>query len=397
MILSILSILALGAGICHLLMALLLVWNRWRTPTLPVLAVRAPAPRVVAVVPARNEEANIGPCVRSLLAQDYPALRVRVVDDHSTDRTAERVRDLAAADARLELLQAPALPPGWLGKPHALWCGTRGQDPDYFLFVDADMRLAPDALGRAVAAAEQNGAALLTVVPRLLAESFWERAIQPVVASLLFSLLDPVKVNDPGSRVASANGPLLLFSREGYQRIGGHAAVAGEVVEDLRLAQAVKAAGLRLCYLHAIGAARLRMYDSLGGIVAGWSKNFHVALGRARWLAPLLSVLIAWVYAWPTVCLGLALHLLATGAQGPVALLLAVYGADWLGRLSLSWNYGITPRGVRALGGLVVAGILCNSVYRAAFGRPVRWRGRDCPAVPPTGPRQGGCGSAGAC
>lgn len=364
-------------GTCHLLIALLLTWNRLRTPALrdaPPLP--APPPSVLVVIPARNEEANIGDCVRSVLAQRYERLRVRVVDDHSTDGTAAQVRALCegpSGDRRLELMAAPDLPPGWLGKPHALHAGTRDAAADYLLFLDADMRLAPEALGKAVAAAAGAGAGLLTVVPRLLVEGFWERAVQPVVASLLFALLDPVRVRDPRSAFASANGPFLLFRRDAYERIGGHAAVAGEVVEDLRLAQLVKRAGLGLAYLHGVDLCEIRMYDSLRAIMAGWSKNFHVALGKAQVLAPLGSLLIALCFGLPAVGLWAGVLL-----RDPALCLIGglSYGADLLGRLSLSWNYGVRFGGMRTLGGLMVAYILSRSAYRSARGQKVMWRGR---------------------
>lgn len=362
-------------------MALLLLWNRSRTtPLEPDPAPGARPPSVLVVIPARNEEANIGDCVRSVLAQDYPNLRVRVVDDHSTDRTAAIVQDLAAADPRLTLLHAPALPPRWLGKPHALHAGTRGAEADYFLFLDADVRLAASTVRRSIATAQKSQAGLSTLTPSLRAESFWERAAQPVIGMLLFSLLDPVKIRDPDSEVVAAYGPYLLFERSAYERIGGHGAVAMEVVEDLRLGQLVKRARLGLGYAHGVDGVALRMYDSLQALLAGWRKNFHIALGPALWLGPIAALAVTLIFGWPTVALLLvALRWLLTksvSASFAVPALLC-YGADWLARLSLARTFRITWRGARALGGLVVAYILCSSCYRAWRGKPVSWRGRS--------------------
>lgn len=368
------------------MMALLLLWNRRRTPALEREPALGPAPpSVLAIVPARNEEANIEACVRSVLAQDYPHLRVRVVDDHSTDRTAAIVRSLAAADSRLELMHAPALPPRWLGKPHALHAGTRGAEADYFLFLDADVRLAPTAVRRSIASAQKSQAGLLTMTLSLLAESFWERAAQPVIGMLLYSLLDPVKVRDPDSEVAAAYGPYLLFERSAYERIGGHNAVAMEVVEDLRLAQLVKRARLNFGYVHGVDGAALRMYDSLRSLLAGWRKNFHVALGSALWLGPIAALAVALIFGWPTLAiLVVALRWVFTKSMSAAFVVPALlcYGADWLARLSLAHNFRITRRGVRALGGLVVAYILCSSCYRAWRGKPVTWRGRSYDSGP---------------
>ena len=362
-------------------MALLLLWNRHRTTPLEAEPPPSAEPAsVLVVIPARNEEANIEACVRSVLTQDYPGLGVRVVDDHSTDRTAALVQALAANDSRLELLHAPTLPAGWLGKPHALHAGTRGAEADYFLFVDADLRLAPSAVRRSIAAAQKSRAGLLTMTPALLAEGFWERAAQPVVGMLLFSLIDPVKVRDPDSDVAAAYGPYLLFKRTAYDQIGGHRSVATEVVEDLRLAQHIKRERLGFGYVHGVDAIELRMYDSLRSLVAGWRKNFHVALGSALWLGPIAAAAVTVIFGWPTVAILAAALRCLVAESTPTSLLwpaMFCYGADWLARISLAHNYRITRRGVRMLGGLVVAYILCSSCYRAWRGKPVTWRGRS--------------------
>lgn len=374
--------LCVAAGICHLLMALLLAWNRVRTPLLSSGdgELSIPSPSVLIVVPARNEESNIEACVRSLLAQDYPQLRIRVVDDNSTDRTAAMVEAISREDARLELIRAPHLPAGWMGKPHALHVGAKDATADYLLFVDADLRLSPQTLRRSIALAERSGAGMLTVLPALLAESFWERAVQPVVALLLFALLDPVKVADPESEAAAAYGPFLLFRRSAYLQIGGHTAVAGEIIEDLRLAQLIKQAKLPLVYIHGPDGARLRMYESLQGLINGWRKNFHIALGRSQWFAPIGALLIALILTLPTCAFLAMVGALAMGVPLPKLLIVSAlfaYGADWLARLSLSWNFGLTWRGVRSVGGLVVAYILLSSAYRAATGKAVTWRGRS--------------------
>jgi cellulose synthase/poly-beta-1,6-N-acetylglucosamine synthase-like glycosyltransferase len=375
------TILCWVVGVCHALMALLLPWNRWRTTPLerdPTAG--ADCPSVLIVVPARNEETNIEACVRSLLAQDYPRMQVCVVDDQSTDRTAAIVRALAASDPRLELRQSPPLPAGWLGKPHALDVGTRGGKADYFLFIDADVRLQPSTLRRSIASAQKSQAGLLTVTPTLIAESFWERAAQPVIGMLLYSLLDPVKVRNPDSSVAAAYGPYLLFKRSAYEKIGGHGSVAMEVIEDLRLAQIVKQARLGLGYVHGVDGVDLRMYDSLRALVNGWRKNFHIVLGQALWISPLAAIAVTLVFTLPTVAIAVTgLRWLIHCSLDAASALPAVfcYLADWLARISLHRNFRITWRGSRALGGLVVAYILCSSSYRAWKGKPVTWRGRS--------------------
>lgn len=364
---------------CHLALAFLLFFNRARTPRLEAVAV-PPTSSVLVVVPARNEEHNIGDCVSAILLQDYPRglLSVRVVDDHSTDRTRSIIQALAQRDSRLSMVLPPPLPAGWLGKPHAVYHGAFGAQADYLLFVDADVRLARDAVSRAVVLADRTRAGLTTVMPKLCADSFWERATQPVIGLLLYGLLDPVRVNDPHKQDAAGFGPFMLFHRQAYETLGGHEAVRHEIIEDLRLAQKTKEQGLGLLVAHGTGSVCLRMYDSLASLVAGWSKNFFVVLGKAKGLAPVFALVLTAVFALPTVGVWATLTFAAVRGHFPegAALPLLAYAADWLARLSLWRNYDVTPRGVRSLGGLVVAYILCLSAYRAAFGKTQTWRGR---------------------
>ena len=351
----------------------LLVWfNHRHTPPLGRAVELSEAPGLLCVVPARNEEQNIVPCVESLAASRYPGrLRIRVVDDGSTDRTAVLVRALAERSAGVELVAADAPPPGWLGKNHALFVGTRGAEEPWLLFVDADTRVAPDCLARAMGAALDRRADLLTMIPRIEALSFWERAVQPMIAGLIVASLPARDVNDPGKRAAAGIGPFMLFRRAAYERIGGHQAVRGEVVEDLALAEAVKKNGLQLSLVRGIELASLRMYDSLGAIVRGWSKNFHIALGPVPWTAPLVAALLLIVFAGPYLLpiLAVAKSECAATWVGIGAALVALAG-----RFDLARRYGVTARSpwLAPLGAVVVALILLRSVLPMA----VQWKGR---------------------
>ncbi|MSP59864.1 MAG: glycosyltransferase [Myxococcales bacterium] len=372
MTLLVLSLLALAG---QLLSALAVWWNHLHTPDVALGAPVNEAPPLLVIVPARNEEHNIAACVASLLASDYPRLLVRVVDDGSTDRTVERARAAAADDPRFDLLPAGDLPPGWLGKNHALWVGARApsatSEPPWVLFLDADLRVAPTCLARAVAAAERTSADLFTMMPRLEMVSFWEVAAQVLMAQLIVAWLPAKELNDPRHRRAAAIGPFMLFRRTAYERIGGHEAVHGEVVEDLRLAERVKGAGLRLVYMRGIAEATVRMYDSLPAIVRGWSKNFHVALGRARFTAPLVAAGLLFFFAGPWLLGPIAA---ASGAWPAAMVGLAAAAVAALGRIDLASRYGITARApwLAPLGAVVVAWIVLASVLR----RRIEWKGR---------------------
>ena len=333
-------------------------------------------PRVLAVIPARNEERNIGRCLDAVSRSDYPRLRIRVIDDDSTDRTPEIALAAARRDPRIEVLAAGALPQGWLGKNHALWVGTRGTDDDWLLFMDADLRIEPSCVARAVAAAQRRGADLLTMLPNGELVTFWEVAAQGVMGHFILVMLNMSLVNSSESSRAAAFGPFMLFRRSAYEAIGGHEAVRHQVVEDLRLAQAVKRAGLRLLVVRGTRLATLRMYDSLRAIVAGWCKNFHVAFEGKTWGVPPVVAGILFVYGVPWVLPFVALvrgdHL---GLAASALALSVAAAARW----DCSRLYGFRARGTHLapLGALVVSCTLIASVLRSRRRKPAQWKARN--------------------
>ena len=350
------------------LLALVLVWFQYsHAPDLSRYRLDGEPPRVLAIVPARNEAKNIEACVASLVGSSYPHLRVLVVDDDSNDGTPELAREWGA-----EVISAGELPEGWLGKNHACWAGTRAaRDEEFFWFVDADLRVEPDCLTHLVAAAQRHDAALVSLMPRVETLSFWEDVAQALVVQIIYAWLPARDINDPKHKAAAATGPCMLFRASAYTQIGGHEALKGEVVEDLRLAERTKAAGGKLVYGRGITLATLRMYDSLAAIVRGWAKNFHVGLGRAQWFAPIGALLLLLAYGGPFVLLAVfaALRLKVAAIVAGAAALAAI-----LGRLDLHRRYRLSLRSLWAmpLGAAVVAYI----VVRSSLRRPIDWKGR---------------------
>jgi cellulose synthase/poly-beta-1,6-N-acetylglucosamine synthase-like glycosyltransferase len=339
-------------------------------------------PSVLAVVPARNEEANLSDCLEALCASDYPRLRIHVVNDGSTDGTAEIARAAALRDARMATTSITELPRGWLGKNYALWCGTAGSIEDWFLFLDADVRVSPSCVARAVAAAERSRADLFTMVTRVETRGFWEIAVQPLIAHCFALLFDPVKVNSPAyPRVVGAFGPFILFRRSAYESLGGHAAVRAQVVEDLRLAEAVKAAGLRLVVARGVGLASLRMYDSLASIVRGWSKNAFIKrtkpheIGTSPWAVPFAVIGLVLLYGAPWALLAAsAVH----GDSLTVGAAAGALGMALLAQLDFARIYRIDGRWpwLAPLGAFVAGWILMSAALRVARGKPAMWKGR---------------------
>ncbi len=340
-------------------------------------------PPVTAIAPARDEVANIGACAATLLDSDYPALDVVIVDDRSVDGTLEVAKAIAErSQGRLRVVHGEPLPDGWVGKPWACWQGYLVADGELLLFTDADTRHDPSLLGHAVAAMRREQADLVSVVPRQLLVTFWERLVMPQILTVITSrYLDTRRVSDARNpRDVIANGQFILVSREAYEEVGGHEAVRCEVVEDLRLAQRFAAAGKRLFLAYAPDLMQTRMYRSLGEIVRGWTKN--LALGSRATVDAWLRPAIPWLAAafllvyWFTPPLLLVLGVLGW-TPAPLlswsAVVVAASVAFW-GLVNLQMRVPVAYALMYPLGALVAAALFMISALRP--GRVV-WRGRE--------------------
>ncbi|TFV58156.1 UNVERIFIED_ORG: glycosyltransferase, partial [Bacillus sp. AZ43] len=238
---------------------------------------------VTVVVPARDEERLIAGCLAALLDQrGVPDLRIVVVDDGSTDGTAAAVA--AVGDPRVRLVHAPPPPAGWLGKPHACAVGVAASPAraanEVLVLVDADVCLFPDAVAGAVAVLERHGLDLVSPWPRPLADGAAERLVQPL-APWLWATTLPLRLAErsPRPSLAAANGQFLVMGRRAYERAGGHAAVRGEVLEDIALLRAVKRSGGRGVPIDGSRLAACRMYDGWPAVREGYAKSLWAAVG----------------------------------------------------------------------------------------------------------------------
>jgi glycosyltransferase involved in cell wall biosynthesis len=234
--------------------------------------------RITAIVPARDEEATIETCVRSLARQAEIA-EILVVDDQSTDRTAEIVTGLMREFANLKLLEAPEIPAGWLGKNHAIWEGAKHASGRWLLFTDSDAEVLGGGAAQALRIAQETSAALVSFSPEQITRSWYEKALIPFVYERLAKHFPYEAVRDANSEVAAANGQFLMIRRDVYDEVGGHESVAGEVLEDVALAKRVKAARYRIWFGAGAGVARVRMYRSFGAMWEGWKKNLYLLVG----------------------------------------------------------------------------------------------------------------------
>ena len=221
------------------------------------------------IVPARNEEACLGACLQSLAAQTGVSFEIIVVDDDSSDRT----REIALSFPGVKVVEARPLPSGWSGKSNALVSGARQAAGEWLLFTDADTVHLPGSLARSLSEAIQQGASLLSYSPEQVVESLSEKAVMPVIFAELAASYRPSQVSDPKSRAAAANGQYLLISREAYDAIGGHKAIATSLLEDVALARAVKHTGRRIFFRYGGNAVRTHMYRTYAQLREGWTKN----------------------------------------------------------------------------------------------------------------------------
>jgi hypothetical protein len=258
------------------------------------------APTISIIVPARNEEISLGTCLESLATQTGVQFEIIVVDDHSTDRT----REIAASFPAVRILDAGPLPTGWTGKNNAVAAGARAAQDEWLLFTDADTVHLPGSLAAALTEARENGVEFLSYSPEQIAVTFWEMATLPVVFAELARQYPPSKVSDPNSPEAAANGQYILVKRSTYEAVGGHAAAAASVLEDVALARAVKVSGRKIHFRYAADRVRTRMYRNYHQLREGWTKNLALLFPNPGRLAAKSMVL--WAIPWTVFVLVLA-------------------------------------------------------------------------------------------
>ena len=213
---------------------------------------------ISAIIPARNEEDSIARAVESVAAQPEIA-EIIVVDDQSTDRTVAILTELAGRIPKLKILHARELPLGWVGKNYAVALGADVAQGDWLLFTDADTCHMPGSTRRALTDAVDHNAVLVSYSPEQELGSFWERVLIPFVYCRLSARFSFARVNNPKLPDAAANGQFLMILRDVYRQVGGHAAIASEVLEDVALARRVKQAGYQIYFTAPIAIIRTRM------------------------------------------------------------------------------------------------------------------------------------------
>lgn len=341
----------------------------------PPVSQDLPTPSVSVIIPARNEEKRLPPLLASLKIQDYPDVEVILVDDDSTDRTAELGE---AAGCRVLRLNEPES--GWLGKPYACWSGAKAARGEILVFLDADTLLAPGGLRRIVATQARYGG-LVSIQPYHRMERAYERL------SAAFSLIMMAGIRSftlAGGRIPpnGAFGPCMVCRRADYLRTGGHRLVRAEIIDDVALARALARRGVPTHNFIGQGVIAFRMYPhGIGDLIEGWTKNF--ARG-AMTTDPLMLILIAaWVSGGMAACDALLDGLRAGGVwtHWAVAGVIA-YGAyalqiHWL--LRRLGNFGWLTAATYPLSLVFFMAVFVRSLYLTLIRQRVSWKGRSIP------------------
>jgi len=344
---------------------------------------------LTVIVPARNEEDSLGACLESLVAQSNEFFQLGrdwellIVDDGSTDQTRAIAMKYSERLRGVIVLSPAKLEKGWTGKANACWTAAQRARGQWLLFTDADTIHEPGNLRRAMHEAEKHNVGVLSYSPRQLVSGLWQRALMPLVFSELALAYPPEKVSNPELRIAAANGQFLLASRKAYDTVGGHAAVKGEILEDVELAFLAKRRKVGLRFRYAADALSTRMYRTAGAMIEGWTKNLASLFGNCLILA-----------AWRVldIFLLIGLPLLAWRFWGAGIRAVPYFTAGWL--LVVVWlrnlwrfyarvaksNFPALDCLLSPLALPLFAVLLYRSWFQNTVLKRVTWKGRTYPA-----------------
>jgi glycosyltransferase involved in cell wall biosynthesis len=339
---------------------------------------------LTVIIPARNEEDCLAACLESLTSQSEKVFELGrdweliVVDDHSTDRTAEIARGFAG----VTVIGAGKLEPGWTGKNNALWTAARRARGRWLLFTDADTIHEPGNLHRALHEAARHKVGVLSYSPRQIVSGLAQRSLMPLIFSELALAYPPAKVSDPAQRIAAANGQFLLIEREAYRRLGGHAMVAEEVLEDVELAFLAKRRRIGLRFRYAADAVSTRMYRTAAAMIEGWTKNlallFANCLALALWrVLDILLLFVLPVLAFELWNAHFAPHLMPWVYDGWLIVILWVRNLfRFYGRVAKS-NFPFLDCAIAPLGLPLFVALLYRSWFQHRILKRVSWKGRE--------------------
>lgn len=383
---------------CAVLPAALFCVNlrRFRPP--PLGASEATA--ISVLIPARNEEDNIGEALSRVLASQGVTLEVLVLDDDSADRTAGIVEEYAAVDPRVRLVTGSTLPAGWNGKQHACWALARAATSPLLVFLDADVRIEPELLSRMAAFLRESRSALVTGFPRLITITFLEKLLLPLIHFALLAYLPMgwMRKLRGGTRpsFAAGCGQFMMTESDAYFATGGHSGIRETMHDGLLLPKLFRTKGYRTDLADITDLARVRMYDSAGKVWNGLAKNATEGIATPGKIVP-LSIVLLLGQVMPiafVLCLVLGFLFRASIEGRPVmemtlthrreayaftALLIAAFIASYVPRLLAvrRFKQPLSSALLHPLGVGVLLVLQWYALGRKVFGKPVGWRSRS--------------------
>lgn len=392
---SILYLLITFSLVAWILYFVIVISNYKKTPHLSKTSPKKPlkkSPLVSIVIPSRNEEHRIGKCLKTLKSQTYPNLEFIIVDD-STDNTVNVIKSIAGDDKRFKIIKQEKLPNGWVGKPFALQQGSKIAKGEWLLFIDADTYYDPVLIERSVEYALRNKLDMLSLAPRHICKSFWEKVIQPIPLGAIAALLPLAKTNDPKSKVALAIGPFIMIKHMIFDKINGYRTIKGYINDDTQLAKLVKSSGFKLGIANAQSMMNLKMYERFGEIWEGWSKNVFLGMIQNRRIkskllqllllfAILFSIFELLVFPSLVIIISILIALVTQSFSWQYFFLFAIL--TWIISIFALVFVQICYRIGNAryapltifLGGIVFMGIFLNSGFKTLSGKGVIWKGR---------------------
>ncbi len=349
---------------------------------------------ISVLVPARNEEYGIAACLESVLASRNVELEVIVLDDHSTDCTAEIVRKMASSDSRLRLEHAPQLPANWCGKQHSCYALSKLAQFEVLTFLDADVRLHPDALARMLLFLQQSKAEIVSGFPRQETGTFLEKLVLPLINWLLLCWLPfGLMRHYCWSALGAGCGQWFMTNRTTYEAIEGHAAIKSSLHDGITLPRAFRNKGYMSDICDATQLATCRMYRSASGVWNGLAKNAREGMANTGQIGFWTTILF-FGQILPFILLAIIASNNITqdrtedNASTPfhtntLFLASATVALAWMPRLHAAWRFRQSLLGaiLHPIGIATLLAIQWYSVYRALVGQPVGWKDRPAPRL----------------
>jgi chlorobactene glucosyltransferase len=335
-------------------------------------------PFISVLVPARNEEHNIGTVLSSLLKQDYPQYEVIVLNDSSEDKTGELINELSKEYPGLKVINGKPLITGWTGKCYACKQLYEASKGEYLLFTDADTIHNPNSLRDSITMAINRNADMLTLFPRMIMHSFPEKLLMPMLWFTIMLLLPFYFVDKKGfANFSIGIGPFMLFRQKAYEQIGGHESVKDAIVEDVWLARKIKENGLRLIARDGLDMFSVRMYRSFKEIWNGFSKNIFAGFEFSSPLLFGINFLYILMFFLPFLLFFIELSLY-NGLNYIVILTGIQISIIYLSRMLISSKFklGIISSFLHPFGAILVPVIAFNSWRWISAGKGARWKGR---------------------